>query len=106
MLAGAPLAATASCESVKADISQKIINNGVPESGFKLEIVPNDQADQAGGQVVGHCENDTQKIVYTRLNNGDDRGDAAQTGTSQTPPTRSKPLRLPGRATSRPFLFP
>lgn len=61
----------------------KIINNGVPESGFKLEIVPNDQADQAGGQVVGHCENDTQKIVYTRLNNGDDRGDAAQTGTSQ-----------------------
>lgn len=83
LLAGAPLAALASCESVKADISQKIVNNGVPESGFKLEIVPNDQADQAGGQVVGHCENDTQKIVYTRLNNGDDRGDAAQTGTSQ-----------------------
>ncbi|EPG5634705.1 DUF1161 domain-containing protein, partial [Serratia marcescens] len=24
-----------------------------------------------------------QKIVYTRLNNGDDRGDAAQTGSSQ-----------------------
>lgn len=83
LLAGAPIAALASCESVKADISQKIVNNGVPESGFKLEIVPNDQADQAGGQVVGHCENDTQKIVYTRLNNGDDRGDAAQTGTSQ-----------------------
>lgn len=83
LLAGAPIAALASCESVKADISQKIVNNGVPESGFKLEIVTNDQADQAGGQVVGHCENDTQKIVYTRLNNGDDRGDAAQTGTSQ-----------------------
>ncbi len=30
LLAGAPLAALASCESVKADISQKIINNGVP----------------------------------------------------------------------------
>ncbi|HAT3732223.1 TPA: DUF1161 domain-containing protein [Serratia marcescens] len=86
LLAGAPLAALASCESVKADISQKIVNNGVPESGFKLEIVPNDQADQAGGQVVGHCENDTQKIVYTRLNNGDDSGDAAQTGTSQDTP--------------------
>ncbi|WP_129544189.1 DUF1161 domain-containing protein [Serratia sp. 1D1416] len=83
LLAGAPLAALASCESVKAEISQKIVNNGVPESGFKLDIVPNDQADQAGGQVVGHCENDTQKIVYTRLNNGDDSGDAAQTGTSQ-----------------------
>ncbi|CNI02797.1 lipoprotein [Yersinia massiliensis] len=66
----APLAALASCESVKADITQKIISNGVPESGFKLDIVPNDQAEQAGGQVVGHCENDTQKIVYTRINSG------------------------------------
>ena len=83
LLASAPLAALASCESVKADISQKIIANGVPESGFKLDIVPNDQADQAGGQVVGHCENDTQKIVYTRLANGDDGNDAAATGTSQ-----------------------
>ncbi|HGW6157958.1 TPA: DUF1161 domain-containing protein, partial [Yersinia enterocolitica] len=63
----APLAALASCESVKADIAQKIINNGVPESGFKLDIVPNDQVQNAGGQVVGHCENDTQKIVYTRI---------------------------------------
>ncbi|CAI1676679.1 DUF1161 domain-containing protein [Serratia liquefaciens] len=83
LMAAAPLAALASCESVKADISQKIINNGVPESGFKLDIVPNDQAQQAGGLVIGHCENDTQKIVYTRLSNGDDSGDAAQTGTSQ-----------------------
>lgn len=83
LMAAAPLAALASCESVKADISQKIINNGVPESGFKLDIVPNDQVQQAGGLVVGHCENDTQKIVYTRLSNGDDGGDAAQIGTSQ-----------------------
>lgn len=84
LLATAPLAAfAASCESIKADIAQKIINNGVPESGFKLEIVPNDQANLAGGQVVGHCGMDTQKIVYTRLNNGDDSGDAARTGTSQ-----------------------
>ncbi|MBC3379999.1 DUF1161 domain-containing protein [Serratia fonticola] len=80
LLATAPLAAFASCESIKADIAQKIVNNGVPESGFKLEIVPNDQANLAGGQVVGHCGQDTQKIVYTRLING---GDAAQTGTSQ-----------------------
>ncbi|MEY4475479.1 MAG: hypothetical protein RL248_1246 [Pseudomonadota bacterium] len=63
----APLAASAACESVKAEIAQKIINNGVPESGFKLDIVPNDQVQQAGGQVVGHCDNDTQKIVYTRI---------------------------------------
>ncbi|ELW7388700.1 TPA: DUF1161 domain-containing protein [Yersinia enterocolitica] len=67
LLSLAPLAALASCESVKADIAQKIINNGVPESGFKLDIVPNDQVQNAGGQVVGHCENDTHKIVYTRI---------------------------------------
>ncbi|CNE84147.1 TPA: DUF1161 domain-containing protein [Yersinia enterocolitica] len=67
LLSLAPLAALASCESIKADIAQKIINNGVPESGFKLDIVPNDQVQNAGGQVVGHCENDTQKIVYTRI---------------------------------------
>ncbi|EPA3122513.1 DUF1161 domain-containing protein [Yersinia enterocolitica] len=67
LLSLAPLAALASCESVKADIAQKIINNGVPKSGFKLDIVPNDQVQNAGGQVVGHCENDTQKIVYTRI---------------------------------------
>ncbi|ANI29246.1 membrane protein [Yersinia entomophaga] len=71
LLAVAPLAAQASCESVKADIAQKIINNGVPESGFTLEIVPNDQVEKAGGQVVGHCENDTQKIVYTRITSGE-----------------------------------
>lgn len=66
-----PLAAQASCESVKADISQKIINNGVPESGFTLDIVPNDQVSQAGGQVVGHCENDSQKIIYIRHADGE-----------------------------------
>ncbi|CDG47595.1 DUF1161 domain-containing protein [Serratia symbiotica] len=75
LLASTPLVAMvamASCESLKAKISQKIVNNGVPESGFKLDIVPNDQVSQASGQVVGNCENDTQKIVYIRLNNGDD----------------------------------
>ncbi|ACX88118.1 DUF1161 domain-containing protein [Pectobacterium parmentieri] len=66
-----PLAAQASCESVKADIAQKIIANGVPESSFTLDIVPNDQVNQTGGQVVGHCENDSHKIVYTRHAEGD-----------------------------------
>lgn len=60
-----PLMAQASCESVKTEISQKIIQNGVPESGFSLDIVANDQVDQAGGQVVGHCENDTQKLFIS-----------------------------------------
>ncbi|ADU69282.1 DUF1161 domain-containing protein [Pantoea sp. At-9b] len=62
-----PLLAQASCESVKAEISKKLVSNGLAESDFTLDIVPNDQADQAGGQVVGHCENDTQKIVYKKL---------------------------------------
>ncbi|MGX5098889.1 DUF1161 domain-containing protein [Enterobacter cloacae] len=68
--APAALAAPDSCERVKSDIQQKIINNGVPESGFTLSIVPNDQADQPGTQVVGHCANDTFKILYTRSGNG------------------------------------
>lgn len=60
-----------SCERVKADIQQKIVNNGVPESGFSLDIVPNDQADRPEAQVVGHCANDTFKIIYTK--NGNDQ---------------------------------
>jgi hypothetical protein len=39
LLGSAPaLAAPDSCERVKNDIQQKIINNGVPESGFTLAI--------------------------------------------------------------------
>lgn len=59
-------AAPDSCERVRAEIQQKIINNGVPEAGFSLTIVPNDQVDQAGAQVVGHCANDSYKILYSR----------------------------------------
>ncbi len=72
LLSAIPLAAQASCETVKADISQKIIKNGVPESGFTLDVVPNDLAEASGGQVVGHCENDTQKIIYQRNGAEDD----------------------------------
>ena len=59
-------APTNSCERVRSDIEHRIIKNGVPESSFTLTIVPNDQVDPNNGQVVGHCANDTQKIVYTR----------------------------------------
>jgi len=83
LLVRTPLVAMASCESVKSKISQKIVNKGVPKSSFKLDIVPNDQVSQASGQVVGHCENDTKKIVYTRLNNGDDSDEVPQAGASQ-----------------------
>ena len=66
-VAAPALAVPHSCETVKADIEQKIINNGVPESGFSLAIVPDGEVDQTGGSsVVGHCANETYKIVYTR----------------------------------------
>ncbi|MDX5626878.1 MULTISPECIES: DUF1161 domain-containing protein [unclassified Brenneria] len=87
MLVIAPLAAQASCESVKADIAQKIINNGVPESGFTLDIVPNDQVNQAGGQVVGHCENDSQKIIYIRHADGETSADSATSPDESQPAT-------------------
>ncbi|KJK72955.1 hypothetical protein AEU78_03035 [Salmonella enterica subsp. enterica serovar Livingstone] len=64
------MAAPGSCERVKSDIEQRIINNGVPADNFTLTIVPNDQADQPDSQVVGHCANDTHKILYTRTNSG------------------------------------
>ncbi|WP_421504563.1 DUF1161 domain-containing protein [Erwinia rhapontici] len=88
LIVAMPLAVQASCETVKADINQKIINNGVPASGFTLDIVPNDQADQAAGQVVGHCENDTQKIVYKRTGNDGDSSIPASAGTSQDAPAQ------------------
>jgi len=84
LLTLSPLAAMASCDSVKADITKKIVANGLPESGFKLDIVANDQADKASGQVVGHCDNDTQKIVYSKTSDSsDDTTSNPKTGTSQ-----------------------
>ena len=72
LLLASPLvfAAPDSCERVRSDIEQRIINNGVPETNFSLSIVPNDQADQPDSQVVGHCANDTHKILYTRTSSG------------------------------------
>lgn len=72
LLAGAMPALAAvpeSCERVRSDIQQKIEQNGVAQDAFSLDIVPNDQADQPGAQVVGHCVNDTFKILYTRTDN-------------------------------------
>ena len=39
-------------------------------ASFTLSIVPNDQVDQPDSQVVGHCANDTHKILYTRTTSG------------------------------------
>ncbi|UJD94617.1 DUF1161 domain-containing protein [Lelliottia amnigena] len=81
----AALAAPDSCERVKSDIQQRIINNGVSESGFTLNIVPNDQADQPDAQVVGHCANDTFKILYTRTSSGN--SPASSAGAQENAPT-------------------
>lgn len=81
------MAAPGSCERVKSDIEQRIINNGVPADNFTLTIVPNDQADQPDSQVVGHCANDTHKILYTRTNSGNATANTspAQDGSSAEP---------------------
>lgn len=81
------MAAPGSCERVKSDIEQRIINNGVPADNFTLTIVPNDQADQPDSQVVGHCANDTHKIIYTRTSSGNAPANTspAQDGSSAEP---------------------
>lgn len=81
------MAAPGSCERVKSDIEQRIINNGVPADNFTLTIVPNDQADQPDSQVVGHCANDTHKILYTRTSSGNAPANTspAQNGSSAEP---------------------
>lgn len=63
-----PLLAHASCEDTKAAIAKKIEANGV--SHYSLDVVDADKADSASGKVVGNCENQSKKIVYTR--GGDD----------------------------------
>ncbi|KEA51149.1 MULTISPECIES: DUF1161 domain-containing protein [Mangrovibacter] len=70
------LAAPASCERVKADIEQRIIHNGVDPDNFSLSIVANDQAEQPGAQVVGHCANDTFKILYQKGDSADNSTDS------------------------------
>lgn len=64
------LAAPESCERVRSDIEQRIINNGVAQDSFTLSIVPNDRADRPDSLVVGHCANDTHKILYARTSGG------------------------------------
>lgn len=89
LLSASPLvfAVPNSCERVKSDIEQRIINNGVPEANFTLSIVPNDQADQPDSQVVGHCANDTHKILYARTSSGNAPANTApsQDGASAEP---------------------
>ncbi|PHM60261.1 membrane protein [Xenorhabdus ishibashii] len=73
------------CESLKEEIAQKIIKNGVPQTDFRLELVPSDQVTEnnttRSGKVVGHCDYGKQKIVYVRL---------SHTNTANATPTETK----------------
>ncbi|MTC36984.1 DUF1161 domain-containing protein [Providencia alcalifaciens] len=61
-----PVIASASCESVVEEITQKIINNGVPSDSFAITVVSSEEAASQQGTVVGNCSNETQKIIYTK----------------------------------------
>lgn len=80
----ATYAVESTCDAVKADITQKIINNGVPESAFELSLVPEAQAEQAEGKIVGSCDNGTQRVIYLRHANVDSAGTATHQA-SETP---------------------
>ncbi|AWH87350.1 DUF1161 domain-containing protein [Limnobaculum parvum] len=79
-----PLATfAATCDEIKAEIAQKIIHKGVPESGFQLNVVP---AEQASGTVVGNCEQGKQKIVYAKHQATDAAPAASDSGISEKTP--------------------
>ncbi|MCS5946581.1 DUF1161 domain-containing protein [Klebsiella variicola subsp. variicola] len=72
----AVLAAPDSCERVKSDIQQKIINMAYRKPPSAWPLCQTYQADQPGVQVVGHCANDTFKITYTRNSDSPAENDA------------------------------
>lgn len=63
--------AQASCESTQQAIKDKIVNNGVPESNFVLQVVPSAEASSVPGQIVGNCEGESYQIVYQRVDKGE-----------------------------------
>ncbi|MCD1127416.1 DUF1161 domain-containing protein [Jinshanibacter sp. LJY008] len=83
----APLATyAATCDEIKAEIAQKIINNGVPASGFQLSVIPVGQAEQAGETVVGNCGHGKQKIVYIKQHTSEATPAASDSGISEKAP--------------------
>ncbi|PHM38829.1 DUF1161 domain-containing protein [Xenorhabdus innexi] len=66
------------CDALKEQIAQKIINNGVKQADFKLEVIDNDQAVNDGEKVVGSCNRGKQKIIYTRLSHSNDESQSTQ----------------------------
>src|SRR5229473_641566 len=58
----APTQAAKPCEELKDEITKKLDAKGV--KGYTLEIVAKDK--DAAGKIVGTCDGDTKKIIYTR----------------------------------------
>nr|VUD24458.1 outer membrane protein [Salmonella sp. NCTC 7297] len=81
------MAAPGSCERVKSDIEQRIINNGVPADNFTLTIVPNDQAISRTHRWWAIARTTRHKILYTRTNSGNAPANTspAQDGSSAEP---------------------
>jgi hypothetical protein len=63
VLATSTLAATKSCEELKAEIEAKIQANNV--TSYTLEIVSNDEVHDQN-MVVGTCDGGTKKIIYQK----------------------------------------
>lgn len=61
-LLAVPALAGTPCDEVKAKIEAKLEKKGV--KNYTLEAVPN--ADVKDRKVVGSCDGNTKKIVYTR----------------------------------------
>lgn len=67
LLLSFPVVVSASnCDDIRANIAEKIKNNGVPEDNFQLTLVPADQDIQGQGKVVGSCNGGKQRIIYIR----------------------------------------
>ena len=61
-----PTLAFGAGQDVRDRIAQNIESNGVEPMGYSLQVIPTADADQADGQIVGHCENNRYQIVYQR----------------------------------------
>jgi hypothetical protein len=71
------------CDDLKAEIAKKIDANGV--KSYSLDVMPNDQAKDATGKVVGSCEGGTKKIVYSKTTDTAKAPSSTQTAAAAQP---------------------
>lgn len=86
-LAACSAQAADTCEELKSRIEANIAGKGVLD--FSVTVV--DEAATVTGQVVGHCGNGTQKIVYSR----GARAGASSAGSAASPGIAAKPAAAP-----------